>query len=112
MDILKIIATDFDDLKVERIFVVDADGEPELHALVSGIECRIEAKPILLQAGLVTCLPVSQADEENWPAYSDLELNGVETRYYGIVQVPRLAEAARRFEELLAREATVVGMQL
>lgn len=109
---VKIIATDFDDLEVGKIFVADLDGRPELRALVGGIECRIEAKPSLIEAGLVSCLPIDPAEEENWPAYSDLEVNGVQSRYYGIALVPRLAEAARRFSGLLAVDAARPGMAL
>lgn len=109
---VNIIAVDFDDLEVERIYVADADGRPELRALVSGIECRIEAKPKLLAAGLVSCLPVDPAEEENWPAYADLMVNGVQSRYYGIAQQPRLTDAARRFERLLAVDEARPGMAL
>ena len=107
-----IIATDFDDLQVERIFVADADGRPEMRATISGVECLVDTKDTLLDAGLVYCRPTSIALQDNWPVYSDLMVNGVQDRYWGVAAEPRLVTAARRFASLLAVDEARPGMAL
>lgn len=64
-DKIKVIAAGFDDLEVERVFIVDNDGRSELRAVVSGVLCHVDSKPRLLAAGLVTCFPLDAETAAN-----------------------------------------------
>ncbi len=93
-----VIESDFDNFEVGRIFVADEDGQPALHAMVNGIECFVDSKPTLLAQDLVTCIPIDGMPVSELPIYSDLEINGVRDRYWGIARQPRLAQAVRDFQ--------------
>lgn len=99
---IKIVGSVFDTFQVERTFATERDGQPELHAIVSGTECLVDAKPSHLRAGLVYCQPIDPVLAENWPVYTDVLLNGHQERWWNLTNDAKLVAACEEFQRALA----------
>ncbi len=92
---VKIVESVFDNFQVERTFATQRDGESELHAIISGVECLVDAKPSHLAAGLVFCQPIDPRLAEDWPVYTDVLVNGHPERWWNLTDQPELVRAVR-----------------
>jgi hypothetical protein len=101
-DTINIITSEFDTFQVERTFL-DAAGEPR--AVISGVLCNIDTKPGLLAAGLAFCQPLDPALMEDWPVYTDVEVNGIPDRWWNITNDPALVKAAREKLSMAKQES-------
>jgi hypothetical protein len=111
-DDVKILDSDFDTFKFERAFVASHWGELIAVAVVSGVECNISTKPLLLHLGMAVCDPIDQSLVENWPVYVDVEINGLARREFGLTTNPGVLMAAKKFAELDENGKIVNGMTL
>lgn len=112
---LKLIRYLGDDLRFERAYIVAEDGLAAPRAVVGGVECNIETKPSLLEAGLCWCEPVDPEAALNWPMACLVEVSNAdgekyEQRFDNVSPDPGLVAAAIQFSKLsLAGEARPGG---
>lgn len=97
-DTVKIIESVFDTFKFERAFL--AADQPR--ALISGVLCNLDTKPNLLELGLAFCQPTNPTLAEDWPVYTDVEVNGVADRWWNVTADPETVRAARFLAGTLA----------
>jgi hypothetical protein len=90
---VKIVESVFDNFQVERTFTTERDGATELHAMVSGVECLVDAKPSHLTSGLVFCQPIDPRLAKDWPVYTDVEVNGHPERWWNLTDQAELVRA-------------------
>ena len=106
---IHLMASDFDPLRVDRVFV-NASGD--LRAVVSGVECRLATKEIFIAAGFVFFQPLGPGPARLRLIFSKLLVRGIEQFFWCITTDPRLVNAAARFNVLKSRNSTVTEQQL
>ncbi len=95
----------------QKAYIRDLDGRPALFGSFGGVECDMETKESLLEAGVVCCQPVDF--DADWPL--SVVLEGVDDQRYrinGATADPRAVAAARRFHELLISGEAKPGVEL
>jgi hypothetical protein len=110
---IEIVASDFDTLKVERVYTYSAGDPPDAMATVSGVECMIGARKILLDHGLAICGPTSPAASEFWPVSCTVRIDGGppdERRSW--TDHPEIIRALRHYRELEAAGKLLPNMEL
>ena len=106
---IRVIDSDSDSLQVDRVFV-DASGK--LRASVSGVECCVETKESLVQAGVIVFQPLDARLAGKRPIFSELNVSGFKDRFWCVATDPRLVNGAARFNVLKRKSATVTEQQL
>jgi hypothetical protein len=98
-------------LEFQKAYIRDLDGRPSLFGVFGGVECHMETKETLLDAGVVSCDPVEF--DSDWPLSIVLEGEGGQ-RYHlnGASADPRAVAAARRYQELVLNGEAKPGMEL
>lgn len=100
------------DGEIERVWIVDVGGVPEVHARLLGVECVLETKETLANVGVVTCWPIEAKWGEMWPFYVDLEVDGHVKRVWGAMLSRRGLEALQRFWKLDDNGQARAGLEL
>lgn len=98
--------------ELRRAWIADNDGRPEARADIGGIECVIETKETLLEAGVATCIPLDPQWSENWPLDVRVSVDGHEQMLTSATADPRVVAAARKFAELQATGRAEIGKEL
>ena len=98
--------------ELRRAWIADNDGRPEARADIGGIECVIETKETLLEAGVASCWPVESDWAENWPLEVVVEVDEISMRIPGATADPRVVAAARQFAALQAAGRAEIGKEL
>jgi hypothetical protein len=95
-----------------RAWIADNDGRPEARADLGGVECVIETKEAILEAGGATCLPLDPEWEANWPLWVRISVDGEEKLLKGATADPRVVAAARQFAARQAAGRAEIGSEL
>jgi hypothetical protein len=95
----------------QKADIRDLDGLPILVGVFGGVECDVETKETLLDAGVVSCNPIEFTPD--WPLAIVLEDEDGQRHHLDEASVdPRAVAAARRFHELLLNGEAKPGMEL
>jgi hypothetical protein len=95
-----------------RAWIADNDGRPEARADIGGVECVIETKETILEAGVATCIPLDPEWESNWPLWVRVSVDGEEKLLQCATADPRVVAAARQFAALQAAGRAEIGKEL
>lgn len=102
-----------EDYTLEKLAVVrTAAGDLELHGWYAGVECRLDAKPSVLAAGVVGCDPLDVALALDWPMQAEVELGGIRQILDSATADERAVAALRVFQDALAAGTAREGMAL
>jgi hypothetical protein len=82
----------------ERAFVRVHDNRTYAMGVFGGVECFIETKPSLLEAGIASCIP---EDSWSWPVSLRVSVNGQEQLLEECTADERAVAAAKKYHELL-----------
>ncbi len=102
-----------EDYPLERLAVVRGEDGLELRAWFGGEECRLEAKPSWLAAGLVACNPLDDSLALDWPMTVLVEADGSAPQLVGNATAePRAVAALRRLTQAMEDGTARPGMEL
>ena len=98
-----------DALRVERVFI-HASGE--LRASVSGVECCVGTREILVQSGLVVFQPLDARLARQRPVFAKMNASGSPDNFWCVATDARLVNAAARFNVLKSQPGVLTAQQL
>lgn len=101
-----------EDYALGQLAVVHAAGRLELHGWFDGVECLLDAKPSMMDAGLVACIPLDCELGLDWPMQVWVEIDGHRQVMSGVTADPRAASAIRVFTTTLAEGTAHEGMPI
>lgn len=102
-----------EDYALERLAVVRGEDGLELRGWFGGTECRLEAKPSWLAAGLVACHPLDDTLALDWPMTVRIEIDDSAPQLVdNVTAEPRAAAALRRLAKAMEDGVARAGMDI
>jgi hypothetical protein len=101
-----------EDYVLAKLAVVTVAGRLELHGWYDGIECLLDAKPSLLAAGVVACIPLDPVLALDWPMQAITTIGGDRVLLDSVTADPRTIAAFKRFQAAVIGGTAKAGMRI